>query len=51
MMATKREKVLARKLLAMHRDHEAQAADPDAHNVAFEELALKLARLCVGTKP
>lgn len=50
-MATNREKILARKLLAMHRDREAQATDPDKWNYEFEELALKLARLCVGTRP
>ncbi len=50
-MATKQEKALARKLLAMLHEHKAQATDPDKWNSEFEELALKLARLCVGTKP
>jgi hypothetical protein len=47
-MATNREKILARRLLEMHRNPD---PDPDVANREFEELAMKLARLCVGTKP
>jgi hypothetical protein len=47
-MATNREKILARKLLDMHRHPD---PDPDKACREFEELALKLARLCVGNKP
>ena len=47
-MATNQEKTIARKLLAMHRKPD---PDPDKANREFEALALKLALLCVGTKP
>jgi hypothetical protein len=47
-VATNLEKTLARKLLAIHREPD---PDPDKACRDFEALALKLAKLCVGTKP
>lgn len=46
-MATNLERTIARKLIAMTKDREAQATDPDKWNTEFEALAVKLACECL----